>query len=162
MSSGLNHAATLAALVLSLLWGVAVPAQEASSSNMEILREKVSADKKLLIASNLDLSEEEAKLFWPIYADFQKEQDALYARLGEVIRAYAKEYNAGSLSDEKAGELLAAALSVDEDEISLTRKYMRRLEGAVSTVKAVRYLQMERKIRTILRYDISSQVPLVR
>jgi Spy/CpxP family protein refolding chaperone len=162
MRQGLNRTATLLTLLLSLCWAMSLSAQETSSSNMEILREKVSADKKLLIASNMNLTEEEAKAFWPIYADYQKDQRELYRRLGEVIRAYAEEYNAGSLTDEKAAELMNAAMSVDEKELALTRAYMKKLDGALPTVKAVRYLQMERKIRNMLRYDISSQVPLVR
>ena len=42
---------------------VAVPAfaEPPSDTNMEILKEKLKADKKLLVASNMDLTDAEAK-----------------------------------------------------------------------------------------------------
>ena len=48
---------------------VAVPAlgQDKPANTMEIVREKVKADKKLLVAQNMHLTDSEAKEFWPIY-----------------------------------------------------------------------------------------------
>jgi len=34
---------------------------------MQILRDKVKADKRLVVAANMDLNEAEGKAFWPIY-----------------------------------------------------------------------------------------------
>ena len=45
--------------------------KKADVSNMEILREKIQADKKLVVAANMDLTEAEAKAFWPIYQEYQ-------------------------------------------------------------------------------------------
>ena len=44
----------------------ALSAQEQAASNMDILRDKIKADKKLLIAENLGLTEFEAPKFWPM------------------------------------------------------------------------------------------------
>ncbi len=44
-----------------------VLAQGGSNANMEILAEKVKADKKLVVAMNLNLSDAEAEAFWPVY-----------------------------------------------------------------------------------------------
>ncbi|MBK9451574.1 MAG: hypothetical protein IPN95_19610 [Bacteroidetes bacterium] len=38
-----------------------------ATSNMEILRQKITADKKLLVADNMNLTDAEAKEFWPVY-----------------------------------------------------------------------------------------------
>ena len=46
------------------LAGRASAVQDQPSSNMEILRDKLKADKKLLIAENLGLTEGESKGFW--------------------------------------------------------------------------------------------------
>ncbi len=37
---------------------------------MQILREKIRADKKLLVAENMQLTEAEAKAFWPVYDQY--------------------------------------------------------------------------------------------
>ena len=43
------------------------PAAAKPADTMQILREKLQADKKLLVAANMDLSDAEAKKFWPLY-----------------------------------------------------------------------------------------------
>jgi hypothetical protein len=39
-----------------------------SANNTEIVHEKLKADKKLIVAKYMDLTESEAKNFWPVYA----------------------------------------------------------------------------------------------
>ena len=58
------------ATALVLLAGLAIPAsraQDTGTTNMEILRQKLKADRKLVIAANLELTDAEGKAFWPIY-----------------------------------------------------------------------------------------------
>jgi hypothetical protein len=43
-------------------------AQDKSADmNMQILRDKLKADKKVVVAANMQLTDAEAKAFWPIY-----------------------------------------------------------------------------------------------
>jgi hypothetical protein len=90
----------------------AVPAfaQTAGSAdtNMEILMEKVKADKKLLVASNMDLTDAEGKSFWPLYDAYQKDLQKVNERLGKTIAAYADAYNQGkgTISNDTAKKLL--------------------------------------------------------
>ena len=60
---------TMGAAIVMLLFGFAPlrAAQDKPADNMQILRDKLKADKKLLVASNMELTESEAKGFWPIY-----------------------------------------------------------------------------------------------
>jgi recombinational DNA repair protein RecR len=54
-------------LVLSFLILGPVHAQQAEQMNMDILKEKIKADKKLIVATNMTLTDAEAKNFWPLY-----------------------------------------------------------------------------------------------
>jgi len=135
--------------------------QAQSASNMDILREKLKADKKLLIAENLGLTDAESSAFWPIYDEYQKELEGINQRLGRTVQSYANEYNASTLTDDKAKALMNEALAIEEAEVALKKKYLARLEGVIPAMKAVRYLQMENKIRALVRYDLSTQIPLV-
>ena len=60
-----------------------------SSSNMEILREKIKADKKLVVAANMDLTDAEAKAFWPIYQEYQTKLGKINERVVKLIVDYA-------------------------------------------------------------------------
>jgi len=139
----------------------ALSAQEQAASNMDILRDKIKADKKLLIAENLGLTESEAQKFWPMYEEYQKELATINEKLGRAVEAYANEYNAMTLTDEKAKTLMNEALAIDEAELMLRKKYLDKLDGIVPAMKAVRYLQMENKIRAVIRFDLAANIPLV-
>ena len=58
-------------LLITALWITPALAQSASvdkpADNMQILRDKIKADKKLVVAANMKLTESEAKGFWPVY-----------------------------------------------------------------------------------------------
>lgn len=53
-------------LMLSFLILGPVHAQQAEQMNMDILKEKIKADKKLIVAANRILTDAEAKDFWPL------------------------------------------------------------------------------------------------
>ena len=142
------------------LAGRASAVQDQPASNMEIMRDKLKADKKLLIAENLGLTEGESKVFWPVYEEYQKELEAINQRLGKAIQSYAQEYNAKTLTDDKARTLMTEALAIEEAEVALKKKYMDKLNGVIPAIKAVRYIQMENKIRALIRFDLAAEIPL--
>ena len=147
--------------VLLLLLGSGVGAQEQLASNMDILRDKLAADKKLMVAENLILTESEASAFWPMYEDYQQELEAINQRLARLILDYADAYNAAALiSDAKAKELLTEALAIEEAEVALRKTYAERMDEVVPTVEVARYLQMENKIRAVVKFDIAAEIPL--
>ncbi len=146
--------------VLAAAAGNASAVQEQPASNMEILRDKIRADKKLLIAENLGLTEGESAAFWPIYEEYQKELEGINQRLGKAIQSYAQEYKQKTLTDEKAKALMTEALAIEESEVALKKKYLDKLSGVIPATKAARYLQMENKIRAIIRFDLAASIPL--
>src|SRR3989304_8936884 len=78
-------------LVALAVVALAQAAQDQPADNMDILRDKIKADKKLLIAENLGLPDAESKAFWPIYDEYQKELAGLNQRLGKMSPGYAKD-----------------------------------------------------------------------
>ncbi|OGA22120.1 MAG: hypothetical protein A3I02_05635 [Betaproteobacteria bacterium RIFCSPLOWO2_02_FULL_67_26] len=136
------------------------PAADKPVDNMQILREKLKADKKLLVAANMELTEAEAKRFWPLYEEYQKSLHKINDRLAMVIVAYAKEYNAKSLTDDKAKKLLNDSIAVEESEIKLKRATVPKLSKVLPGRKVARYMQIENKIRALVKYEIAGEVPL--
>jgi hypothetical protein len=139
----------------------ATSGQDSIADSMDTLREKLKIDKKLVIDSNLALTQAEAEKFWPMYEDYQKELERLNRRLEALVRRYAQAYRAGTLDDVSARELLQQAIAIGKDEIAMDEKYMKRLDGAIPTIEMVRYIQMEHKIRALFKYELSAQIPLV-
>ncbi len=134
---------------------------DSTAMNMQILRDKVRADKKLVIAQNMQLTDSEASGFWPIYDAYQSDLGKINERMKDVIVAYAAAYNHGPLTDELAKKLIENWLGAEEADVRLLRSYLPKLEKALPDVKVARYIQIETKIRAVQRYELSSQVPLV-
>jgi len=152
-------------LMLSVLFmgTVQAQAQEATQMNMEILKEKIKADKKLVVAANMNLNDAETKSFWPLYEGYQKELEQINHQLIATVKAYADAYNAGKgeLSNDQAKKLLGEALAVEESEVKLRQSYAAKLGKVLPATKVARYLQIENKIRAIVKFELAAQIPLV-
>ncbi len=149
--------------VIALAALIAVPAlaQEKPASNMEILRQKIKADKKLIVAANMDLTEPEAKGFWAVYDAYQADLDQLNLRLGRLINRYAEVYRTNALTDATAKSLLDEAIQIEQGEVSLKQAYVPKLTAVLPATKVARYLQIESKIRAAIKYDLAENIPLV-
>jgi hypothetical protein len=158
-------AAWLGAGVLSFATGATFaqpkPAQgDKPASNLEIIHEKLKADKKLIVSQYMELTESEAKKFWPIYDEYQKELQKNNERLLRLLQSYAADYNKKSLTDEKAKKLLDEWIAFEQDEAKRRRDYAPKVLQALPAKKAARYLQIENEYRVLLRYDLAATVPL--
>ena len=136
-------------------------AQTPAPTNMEILRQKVKADKKLVVAENLMLTEAEGAKFWPVYDAYQKELQQINERLKAVILAYADAYNKGPVTDATAKKLIEDASAVDDAEATLRRTALPKILAVLPAAKAARYVQIENKIRAVIRYELAAGIPLV-
>jgi hypothetical protein len=132
-----------------------------SAADMQILGDKVKADKKLLVSRNMLLSDSEAKAFWPIYDAYQADLARINERLGKAITAYSDAYNAGPVSNETAKTLMNEYFAIGDEELKLQRTYAAKLEKVLPAAKVARYIQIENKIRSAIKYELAAKIPLV-
>jgi hypothetical protein len=67
--------------------------QSAADTNMEILKQKIKADKRFLVSSNMGLTDAESQAFWPLYDDYQMELQQVNEQFGKTIMDYAEVYD---------------------------------------------------------------------
>jgi hypothetical protein len=149
------------ALAAAMVIGVVSPvlAQDKPADNMQILVEKLRADKKLLVAANMELTEAEAKGFWPLYQRYQDELFLLRARTGKLIKDYTEAYK--DMSDDKARVLLDEFLTIDSLGQKLREAYLPEFRKVLPEKKVARYYQIENKIQAALYYELAKEIPLV-
>ena len=147
-------------ILLICLWVAPVFAQDLSPQSMEALREAAKSNKKALVALNLKLTETEDKAFWPIYESYQKDIDKVNDRLINLIKDYAKEYKAKSLTDEKAKQLISDYIVIEEDLLKLKKSYLEKVSAVIPDKKMMTYFQLENKIQAIIRFDVAINIPL--
>jgi hypothetical protein len=157
-----NKLVSISLCVLLVFASGAVLAEAtAAQTNMQIMLDKVKADKKLVVAANMNLSDKEAAVFWPIYDEYQNDLMALNQRLATAIKTYAQGYNNDSITDDAANKLVSDVLAIDTDEAAMRTKYAAKLQKVLPGKQVMRYMQIESKIRAGTRYQLADGIPLV-
>lgn len=134
-------------------------AQDKPADSMQVLREKVRADKKLLVAANMDLTDSEAKKFWPVYEQYQNELFLLRTRTIKMIEDYGKAYM--DMSNDTAKRLLDEFLTIESLGLKLRQHYLPKFRQVLPEKKVLRYFQLENKIQAALYHELAVEIPLV-
>jgi hypothetical protein len=149
----------IGAVLACLVNGVAI-AQDKPADQMEILREKARADKKLVVATTLALTEGEAKAFWPVYNAYQSDMVTHYDKLLSLIDRFTQAYD--TMTDQTATQLLNEYLALEANHVALLKSYVPRFQRVLPALKVARLYQVENKMRALVNYDLARQIPLVK
>lgn len=126
----------------------------------KLTREVINAEKKLIVSSNMNLTDAEAKGFWPVYEKYQQDLQKLNDRTGKLIENFAANYQ--TLSDKQAEEMLTEVIAIQEARPKLWKSYQPQFRKAVSAKKTARYYQIENKLLAIANYELVEPIPLAR
>jgi len=135
-------------------------AQEKPADNMQLVREKIQTDEKLLIAENMNLTESEAKVFWPVYENYQKDQGKLVYKTIKLIENYAANYQ--TMTEEAAKELINGYLAIETERLKLMKSFLPKFRKVLPEKKVARYYQIENKIDAVVNYEMAKNIPLVK
>jgi len=152
-------ALVLVGLVMVMVSVFTVAAQEKQADNMQIVLEKVRADKKLLVAENMQLTEAEAKAFWPVYDQYQDELFLLRVRTVKLIKDFSDAYK--KMTNETAKKLMDEYMTIETLGPKLRQTYLPKFRKVLPEVKVVRYYQIENKINAALMYELAANIPLM-
>lgn len=129
-------------------------------TDMGALQSAVRADKRGYVASTLALSDGEAAKFWPIYDEYQRELEKANRRRSATLVSVVGQGQ--TIGDRHATMVLKELVAADDIELKARRKMRDRVMKAVPVDKAIRYLQLEWKIRAAQDYDLAATIPMVR
>ena len=152
--------------------GASAPAKEAAAkestsqgasadSKMEILRQKIKTDKKYIVSENMNLTEAEAKGFWPIYEGYQKDLGKINQRIEGLAKTYLEADAQGPVSNQLSKKLVSDWLDIEKSELDAKRAVFGKLGKSLPAYKVAKYVQMENKIRAIVKYELAANIPLV-
>jgi len=153
---------TMILVILGVVMGMVVSgiAQDKPADNMQIVLEKVRADKKLLVSENMQLTEAEAKAFWPVYDQYQDELFLLRSRTAKLIKDFSDAYE--KMTNETAKKLMDEYITIETLGPKLRQTYLPKFRKVLPEVKVVRYYQIENKIQAVLMYELAKNIPLMK
>ena len=130
-----------------------------TDQDIELMRKDLRAQKKQLVAANLNLTVDQATKFWPVYDQYIVEQTKIHDQKYAVIREFATSW--GSITDETAIDLTKRALAVDEQVTALRTKFVPNFLKVLPGKQVATFFQIDRRIQMMVDLQLMSQLPLV-
>ena len=152
--------ATAVALALACAAAPAGAQVTSDAAKVDAVRQQVATDKRALVEKNMDLTPDEARKFWPLYEAYQKDLAPITQRQNRAVLDYVNAES--SMTDGNAKRIAREVIETDAAEQKLREKHYKKLLAVLPARKAVRYLQIENKIRALNRFDMAERVSLVR
>src|SRR5277367_3721006 len=133
--------------------------QDDADKNIDMLRKDIRYQKRHIIETNVPLTDEEAKKFWPVFdqytADLVKINNDKYA----LIKDYAESYD--TMTDAQAEDWAARVLRLDAEVAALRQKYWPNFRKVLPAKEAALYEQVERRTQMVIDVQLAAQFPLV-
>ena len=109
-------------------------------------RERVRSEKVAFLTQEIDLTESEAQVFWPIYNEIQKAQREGFEEVQKAFMAMEK-----GVQEKKTGKemekLVHAYIDAKDKNDGIETKYMNKLLKSLPAEKVARYYLAEEKFR---------------
>ena len=134
------------------------PANPEAVAELQTLRSAAQKDKRALVASTLQLTDAEAKKFWPVYDAYQRALDNFRRERNVALEEYVMRDK--PMTNRYAKDFTNELLKLEELEIKDRRKMHNAVMRALPPKKAAQYLQIENKLRVSQAYDIAVAFPL--
>lgn len=160
---------TVAVLALTVgtgLWAqekkVEDPAESKELNNqayVRLLRSDLKAAREQIIKETMQLNDQQAAAFWPIYRDYNAEQTKLGDEKLAIVQDYAQNFL--SMSNEKADQLAQRVMALDDQRLALKKKYYEIMKKSLPTVVVVRFFQVENQIQLLVDLQIASNLPII-
>jgi len=118
-------------------------------------REVIAAQKVAFFTRQLDLSAEEARLFWPVYDEFTEKRDKIVNQRGEIARDVGRDFRNMSEDElEDAGDKL---IELDLQAAKLKAEYHEKFKEVLSPSKVVRLYNAENGFKNYLLKQLRSR-----
>jgi hypothetical protein len=140
-----------------LLLASSVSAQVNTEDKIELTRTYIEANRQTIVVSAMELTEEESKVFWPVYQDYRTDIETVNDRSIKILRDYADNFE--NLSDAMAAEMMSEYLDIEEDRLIYKQIYVELLTEALPISKVVRFFQLENKMDAVIKFDLAAEVP---
>ena len=133
----------------------------ATDAAIEQLRKDARADVNTVITASMRFSADEAAKFWALYKPYEQQRKAIGDEKVALIKAYATSYNAGPVNDERARDLMARGLAVEEKSLAAKRQLMQELQKALPGKTVARFYMVQNRIDLLVALELAEGIPLI-
>lgn len=124
----------------------------------EVARSTVKADRKVVLAENLRLTETEGRAFWPLYRDYRFEIEKANDDVVKLVLEYADLYP--SVPEDRAKAMLAKYMALEKRLVDIRAKHLKKIGKVLPATKTMRFAQLENRLDLAVRLSLAASIPL--
>jgi hypothetical protein len=148
-----NQLAKLTVILIILFSNVSLAAQQ--PPNMQDGRERIEAAKTAYLTRKMQLTKEEARVFWPVFDAYQEKMKEVRNDRSENIVSGRSELN--KMTDEQINEMIDTRLNNAEKAIALRKQLIDDLREILPPAKIAIFLQAEHQFNRELQQRINQR-----
>lgn len=156
---------TLATGVLLALLATPLAAQDPNPldpslrTQLNAARSIIDKDRRILQASELNLTREERDKFWPLFNEYAEDlREVTDIRIDVIVR-YSENYS--QMTNDIAKSLVDGRFRHDRELLKLRERYLKKMRRILPETKVARFFQVESKLAAALDYNLASQIPVI-
>ena len=130
-----------------------------TDEDIQMLRKDIRAQRKQLIAANLQLTPAEAEKFWPVYDQYVNELVANNNNKYALIKRFVQ--TGGVFTDAEAQDSVQQWVSVDQSVAALRQKYIPIFGKVLSAKNEALFYQLDRRVQLMIDLQLMALIPMV-
>ena len=150
-------------LVLSLLVFTSLSfaqIQSFDSTYIEGLKKDLGGTFKEIVKENLKLTEDEAKIFWPLFDEYMAARSPIFEKRVSITEEYMMNYYA--LDDATAKDLIGKVMQSNQDLFDLRKEYVNKMFDVLPAQLVGKFFQIDNRVSAVVDVIRMSSTPLVR
>jgi len=144
-------------IAAALLWGGT--AVHAEDQVIDMLRSDLRAEKAAVIEEEMQFTQQEADLFWPVFKRYENEIRKINDQRIDLIKTFADNYE--NMTDALAAQLAKKSLELDIKEAYVRKNYFREFSHVLPATRAAKFLQLDGLINILVRAQVVAELPFV-
>ncbi len=149
----------LTALATAIFLAPGANAQMDDSEAVRLTRSAIQAERQEILAANLEMSEDQRTVFWPLYAEYRQELETAVDTRVDILNRFFAEYE--TMTDVEATELLTEHLAWKRQVLKIQSTYAKKMSKVLPGLVVARFFQIENKMDIIVEYELAGEIPLV-
>lgn len=113
-----------------------------------------------IVKENLKLTEDEAKVFWPLYEEYMAARSPIFEERVNITEEYMMNYYA--MDDATAKDLINKALKSNQDLMDLRKEYVNKMFEQLPAPLVGKFFQIDNRFTALADLVRMSSTPLVR
>ena len=130
------------------------------AAHIELLKKDLQAESKNIIKNNLELTDEQSEVFWPIYDEYDAARDKLFDEKINISAEYMLDYL--DLTDVKAASLIQKFSEFEQKRLDTKNEFTQKFLEVLPAKVVGKFLQIDHRLDLMIELQQTSHIPLIK